>query len=648
MATPSPGESHDAQPATGTSAEVTEAPYGTWQSPVSAESLVDQVVRLGQLQVPPGGKGRDVYWVESRPADGGREVIVRHRGGEVSDVIPPGLYARTRVHEYGGRCYAVHGETVVFSNWSDQRLWVVEPGADPRPLTAEPNVPGGARFADPVFNADGTLVFCVRERHVGEGEALNDLVALTVTGDGGAPVVVAEGHDFYAAPRVSPQGDRLCWVTWDHPDMPWDSTRLWVADLDTRGGLSQVRLVAGGPGESVTQPRWSPSGVLHYVSDRSGWWNIYDETGEPLCRMDAEFGRPDWVFGASTYGFTPEGGLVAVWESGGVHHLGRIGEGHVTEIPTPWSYFTAVEIAARDVMAIAASAVEPAAVVRIEADGSTETIRRSQEQTLERADISVPEHIRFPTGSGDFAFALVHRPANSRFRGPGDERPPVVVLIHGGPTSSALPVFDRFTQYWTTRGFVVANINYRGSTGYGRAYREKLNGNWGVSDVEDCAAAVEWLDKEGWADGARAVIRGGSAGGFTTLAALAFTDRFACGASLYGVGDVELLARHTHKFEARYLDSLIGPWPEEDEEYRRRSPIHNLDRFDRPVILFQGSEDAVVPPDQSRLMFERLTARGVDVEYVEYEGEQHGFRRAETIIDVATRELAFYRRVLGL
>lgn len=622
--------------------EVEQAPYGTWHSPVSPEALVEHVVRLGQLQV----SGDDVYWVESRPSESGREVIVRHRDGDAHDVIPAGFSARTRVHEYGGRCYAARGDTVVFSNWADQRLWVTSQGGQPQPLTPESKAAGSVRFADPVFSRDGSLVICVREQHLAGGKVVNDLVAIPM--DGGTPIVLAEGHDFYSAPRVSPDGGRLCWITWDLPDMPWDSTQLWVAGLSPRGELSEPALVAGGDGESVTQPRWSPAGRLHYVSDRSGWWNLYDEDGKPLCEMQAEFGRPDWVFGASTYTFAPDGDLFAVWESDGVDHLGDVHGGRAVETRTSFSYFAGIAATDDCVIAIAASPLEPPSVVRLAEDASFTTLRRSQEQLLHRGDVSVPHHVRFPTGDGDAAFALVHLPVNSCYVGPEGERPPVVVLIHGGPTSSALPVFDLFIQFWTTRGFAVANINYRGSSGYGRAYRDKLKGNWGVSDIEDCAAAVAWLDTQGWVDGKRAVIRGGSAGGFTTLAAIAFTDAFAAGASLYGVADLELLAKDTHKFESRYLDSLVGPWPETEDEYRRRSPIHNLDRFDRPVILFQGSEDAVVPPEQSRLMFEELTASGVPVEYVEFEGEQHGFRRADTIVAVATKELDFYRRVLGL
>jgi dipeptidyl aminopeptidase/acylaminoacyl peptidase len=619
-----------------------EAPYGTWESQITPERLVEQVVRLGQLQV----HGDDIYWVESRPSDGGRQVIVRWRAGQTQDVIPPGFYARTQVHEYGGRCYAVSGKTVVFSNWSDQRLWVTD-GGEPRALTGEPERGRAVRFADPVFSRDGLRLYCVRERHRDSSDVVNDLVSLVLEG-GGPPRVVAEGHDFYAAPRVSPSGDRICWVTWDLPDMPWDSTNLWVAGLAPDGQVSEPTIVAGGPGESVTQPRWSPEGVLHYVSDRSGWWNIYDEGGRSLCAMDAEFGRPDWVFGVSSYGFRPDGELIAVWESGGGHHLGRVREGRATEMTSPFNYLSAIEVTGAAVVAIAASPTDPPAVVRFRDGGSADVLRRSHEQVLDTRAVSVPRHVRFATGDAEHAYALVYLPVNPRFVAPAGERPPVVVVIHGGPTSSSVPVFDRSIQYWTSRGFAVADVDYRGSTGYGRAFRDRLRGGWGITDVEDCASVVAWLDAQGLVDAGRAVIRGGSAGGFTTLAALAFTDAFAAGASHFGVADLESLARHTHKFESHYLDSLIGRWPDEEEEYRRRSPIHNLDRFSRPLILFQGAEDAVVPAEQSRMMFDALKERGVEVEYIEFEGEQHGFRKAETIIEVATRELEFFRRVLGL
>lgn len=621
------------------------ARYGTWESPVTPERLVESVVRLSQVQV----DGDTVHWVESRPAEGGREVIVSARPGEPPhDAIPADFSARTRVHEYGGRCYAVRGSRMVFSNWTDQRMWLLDGQSFPVPITPETAEAGSDRYADPIFTSDGKWVICVRERHLPSGEVINDLVAVATDGRV-EPRVLAEGHDFYSAPRVSPDATRLAWLTWDLPDMPWDSTVLWAATLDGDCEIGVAEPVAGGPGESITQPRWSPSGVLHYVSDRSGWWNLYDEEGTPLCALDAEFGRPDWTFGASTYVFLDDGTIVAVWGSGGIEHAGVINDGRAEQGPFSFSYYASLAARGSSVFAIAASPGEASAVVALDLRAATgEVLRRSQEAFLDPPAVSVPQPLEFPTGGGETAHMLLYLPASAGFVGPEDERPPVVVEIHGGPTGQAVPAFDRSVQYWTSRGFAVADINYRGSSGFGRAYRDLLRDRWGIADVQDCCKAIEWLDEQGVVDGGRALIRGGSAGGFTTLAAMAFTETFSAGASFYGVADLELLARDTHKFESRYLDSLVGPWPETAEEYRRRSPIHHVDGINKPLVLFQGSEDRVVPPEQSRLMYEALRARGIPVEYYEFEGEQHGFRKAETVMAVARAELEFYVRVLGL
>ena len=621
------------------------APYGTWESPVTPERLVEAVVRLSQVVA----DGDCVYWVESRPAEEGRDVVVRARAGQQpQDAIPAEFSARTRVHEYGGRCYAVSGNRLVFSSWTDQRLWLRDGTSSPEPITPGDSEAGSHRYADPVFNSDGSLVICVRERHLPSGEVINDLVAVPTDGSFN-PRVLAEGHDFYSAPRISPDGGRLAWLTWDLPDMPWDSTVLWAASLSGECEVGMPVRVAGGPGESITQPRWSPAGVLHYVSDRTGWWNLYEEDGTALCPMEAEFGRPDWTFGASTYVFLDDGTLVAVWGCGGIDRAGVVKAGRVEEMAFPFSYYASLAASGDSVVAIAASPGEASTLVRLDLQaGVIDVLRRSQEPFLEPEAVSVPTPVAFPTDHGEMAHLLLYLPVSAGFAGPDEELPPVVVVIHGGPTSQAVPAFDRGVQYWTSRGFAVADINYRGSSGFGRAYRDLLRDSWGIADVEDCCRAIEWLDEHGLVDGTRALIRGGSAGGFTTLAAMAFTQTFAGGASLYGVADLELLARDTHKFESRYLDSLVGPWPEAADEYRRRSPIHHVDGIDKPLILFQGSEDMVVPPEQSRLMYEALRGRGVPVEYVEFDGEQHGFRKAETVMAVARAELDFYLRVLGV
>jgi dipeptidyl aminopeptidase/acylaminoacyl peptidase len=624
---------------------VTVAPYGTWRSPLSAAALVEQAVRLSQLQP----VGYRVYWNEGRPAEAGRQVIMSWQpGGAPVEEIPAGFSARTQVHEYGGRCYAVHGDTVVFSNWDDQRLWKCRAGADPVALTFAPEARRAHRYADPVITPDGRWVICVHEHHRSDAEVDNDLVAVALDAvTPGEPVsTLVSGHDFFSTPRLAPDGARLAWLSWDHPHMPWDQTQLWVAGFDD-GRIREPRLVAGNPGESITQPRWSASGVLHYVSDRTGWWNLYDETGAALCPLDAEFGQPDWVFGSATYGFLPDNRLVAIWKQNGRDHLGYVAGGRAAAQELPFSSYSELQPAPDGVVALAASATLPPAIVRLDASGEISVLRHSQEVRMENAAISTPDAVEFPTADGEVAHAFIYPPRNPTFVGPDDERPPVVVMIHGGPTGNTAAVFNPLVQYWTTRGFMVADVDYRGSTGYGTAYRRRLNGQWGVVDVEDCGHVVRWLAGEGRADGNRAVIRGGSAGGFTTLAALAFTDVFSAGASLFGVADLELLARDTHKFESRYLDGLVGPWPEAAAVYKRRSPIHHVDGISRPLILFQGLEDAVVPPAQSQLMYDALRARGVPVAYLTFPGEQHGFRQAATIIAVAEAELAFYGRVFG-
>jgi dipeptidyl aminopeptidase/acylaminoacyl peptidase len=625
---------------------VTVHPYGTWRSPISAAALVEQAVRLSQLQV----DGERVYWNEGRPAEAGRQVIVSATPVAAPvEEIPAGFSARTQVHEYGGRCYAWHGETLVFANWEDQRLWRRRPGEEPVAITPPSDSPRAHRYADPVITPDGRWVICVHEHHRADGAVDNDLVVVALdppVPDQPVRQLVA-GHDFFSAPRLAPGGSRLAWISWDHPHMPWDQTQLWVADLDPEARLGAPTLVAGGAGESITQPRWSPADVLHYVSDRTGWWNLYDHSGAALCPMDAEFGGPDWVFGAATYAFLPGGALAAIWTENGRDQLGLIAGGRAEPQDLPFSSYSELQPIPGGVVVLAGSATRPMSVVRLDLAGTVEVLRPSREVQIAAPAISTPDAVEFPAGAGEVAHAFVYPPRHPDFRGPDSETPPLIVIIHGGPTSRTVAVFDPLVQFWTTRGFTVADVNYRGSSGYGTAYRRRLNGQWGVFDVQDCASVVRWLASQGRIDGGRAVIRGGSAGGFTALAALAFTDVFAAGASLYGVADLELLARDTHKFESHYMDGLVGPWPEAAAVYERRSPIHHVTEIACPLILFQGLEDAVVPPAQSQLMYDALRTRGVPVAYMAFAGEQHGFRQAATIIAVAEAELAFYGRVFG-
>jgi dipeptidyl aminopeptidase/acylaminoacyl peptidase len=629
----------------------TVAPFGSWSSPVTAELLTEGTVRLSELWV----SGDEVWWLESRPAEAGRQVVVRRSpDGSGTDLVPEGSSARTRVHEYGGGSYAVTGRGLVFSNFEDQRLWVVgADGGEARPITPEPPEPAAWRYADArAVPGTGWLV-AVRERHHGlrATDVENDLVAVPLAG--GEPLALAGGRDFYAAPRPSPDGKRLAWLTWDHPNMPWDGTELWVAELhagEDRPSLTGARRMAGGSDESVSQPRWRPDGRLHWVSDRTGWWNLYaEDAADPLVPRSAEFSGPDWVFGQSTYAFLADGRLVATWSEGGSDHLGVLdpATGELDELSVPFTHVSALQPSGRGVVAITASPVDPAAVVVIGLDGSTEVLRASRDTDLDPAWISRPEALTFPTTDGATAHALWYPPANPEYEGPPGERPPLVVMSHGGPTSSTPASLNLGVQFWTTRGIGVVDVDYRGSTGYGREYRRALDGRWGEVDVDDCVAAARYLVDRGDVDGGRLAIRGGSAGGFTTLCALTFRDVFAAGASLYGVADLAALAAETHKFESRYLDRLVGPWPEAADRYRERSPLHSAERLSCPVILLQGAEDKVVPPAQAEVMVEALRAKGLPFAYVSFEGEQHGFRRAETIRRAAEVELSFYGQVLG-
>jgi dipeptidyl aminopeptidase/acylaminoacyl peptidase len=628
------------------------APYGTWASPISAELVAAGGVSLDEVRV----GGERVYWVEGRPLEGGRQVICSAGpgGGGVEDVTGKGVNARTRVHEYGGGSYALGGDALFFSNYADQRLYRHDPGsATPRPITPEPPAPAAHRYADACPTPDGRLLVCVRERHH-DGEVVNELVAVPADG-AGEPVVLAGGRDFYASPRVSPDGRRLAWLEWDHPNMPWDGTELRLAELAGGALAGDPVTVAGGPEESVVQPEWSPGGVLHLVSDRTGWWNLYRvaaERGlEALAPAEEEFGAPHWVFGMSTYAFLPGGRIACIHGRGPMQRLGVLEpDGILTDLELPFTSFYPPHLrAAGDRLAcIAGSPTDAPAVVVIDpADGGVEVLRSSEDEALDPGYLSVPEPVEFPTEGGRTAHALYYPPANRDARGPEGERPPLVVASHGGPTSGVVSDLHVSYQFFTSRGIAVVDVDYGGSTGYGRAYRRRLDGQWGIVDVDDCVAAARYLAGRGDVDPARLAIRGGSAGGYTTLCALTFRDDFAAGASYYGVADVAALARDTHKFEARYLDRLIGPWPEAEPLYRERSPIHHTHRLSCPVILLQGLEDEVVPPAQAEMMAAALDAKGIPHAYLPFPGEQHGFRQAAHIRRALEAELYFYSRVFG-
>lgn len=626
-------------------AEPTVAPYGGWGSPITSDLIVSRHVRLGQIVL----EGGTTYWVETRPAEEGRNAIVRKAPSSgAEDVVSAPYNAHTRVHEYGGGGFTAHEGTVYFANFRDQRLYTTRGGRKPRPITPR----GKTRYADLEVDARHGRLLCVREDHSSRShEAVTTLVAVPFAGR--PQEVLVEGNNFYAAPRLNPAGDALAWMTWNHPLMPWDGTELWWAPVEADGGLGEAHLVTGGTEEAICQPVWSPDGILHFVSDRSGWWNLYrweDGEARPLYPMEAEFGRPHWVFGISTYGFLTPDRLVCAYHRQGRWHLAwlDLGEGRLREVETPFTEIGPSLQAAKDrVVFLGGSATHPLSVVELDpATGAVRVLRRSLDLDRDERYLSTPKFISFPTEEGE-AHAHFYPPRNADFRGPPGERPPLLVTVHGGPTSMARTSLDLATHYWTSRGLAVVDVDYGGSVGYGRAYRRRLRGRWGVVDVQDCAAAARHLVQAGAVDGERLAIRGGSAGGFTTLAALANLRLFHAGASYYGVSDLEALARDTHKFESRYLDGLVGPYPEAKEVYEARSPLHHADRITAALILFQGQEDPVVPPDQSESMVRVLRERGVPVAYVPFKGEMHGFRRGESIKKALEVELSFYARVFG-
>ncbi len=623
------------------------APYGCWKSPITTALIVSGAVGLGQIAL----DGDDVYWVEMRPAEGGRMVIVRRSADGATVDVTPGPYSvRTRVHEYGGGAFLVADGVVFFSNFADQRLYRQDPGAEPRAITRD----AALRYADGVFDAGRGRIICVREDHTVEGEPVNAIVAVDVEGANPQETLFA-GSDFCAAPRLNPGGTSLAWLSWNHPNMPWDGTTLLVADFDASGRLGEGQAVAGSPDESVLQPLWAPDGELYFVSDRSGWWNLYRwRNGEvqSVLEIEAEFARPQWVFDPASYGFLDDGRIVCSYVQRGVWNIGVIDveAATLTRLDLPYSEMGRGELRASGerVVFSAAAPDRPMSLLSLDIkSGATETLQQAHTLEVDTAYLSAPEPVEFDTTDGRTAHAFYYPPRNPDFVAPQGEKPPLLVKSHGGPTAAASTALDLGIQFWTSRGFGVVDVNYGGSTGYGTEFRRRLNGAWGIVDVDDCANAARFLAARGDADPDRLAIDGGSAGGYTTLAALTFRDVFKAGASYYGVSDLEALAKETHKFESRYLDSLVGPYPERRDLYVERSPINHTELLSCPLLLLQGLEDQIVPPNQAEMMFEAVRDKGLPTAYVAFEGEQHGFRRSENIERALEAELYFYSRVFG-
>jgi len=626
-------------------------PYGTWPATLGADLVAGASdPRYGNVDV---DRAR-VRWTEARAAEGGRVAVVESRGGQILDLTPPTANARTRAHEYGGGAVFYHGETVFYSDFSDGRLYRLDAaGAEPRPITPEPAVPHALRYADGVVTPDGAAVICVRERHA-DGDVVNELVSLPADGST-EPHVLVSGHDFFMAPRLDPAGLRLAWLSWDHPRMPWDGTELWLAQLGTTefGALDEPQLVAGGEQESVIDPQWSPGGALHYCSDRSGWWNLYRDGVAPVELEGAELGFPAWVFGLRSYAFLDDGRIACIVTRDAVQSLELLDpeRGTLESAGLEWTACSVGAFGAGGGRVVfgAASLTKPATLVAFDpATGREETLRRSLDIELDPASISTPRAIEFPTGDGGVAHAFYYPPASADWEGPEDELPPLQVICHGGPTAHSSPHFELETQFFTQRGIGVVDVNYRGSTGFGREYRRLLNGRWGEIDWQDCVSAARHLAAEGGADPERTWVEGGSAGGYVVLCALVFDPKaFAAGVSYFGVADAEALALHTHKFESRYLDSMIGPYPERQDLYRARSPVHFVDQLERPLLLLQGLDDEVVLPSQAEAMVEVLERKGIPYAYLAFEGEGHGFRKQENIRRSLEATLSFIGQVFG-
>jgi dipeptidyl aminopeptidase/acylaminoacyl peptidase len=621
------------------------APYGSWPSPITSALLTSAGITFSELQF---SNGR-LYRLESRPDEAGRVVLISNS----TDVTPKPFNVRTRVHEYGGGAYFLHGDTVFFTNFADQRLYRRDPDGEPKPITPAPPAPASLRHADGRVTPDGRTIICVRERHEQGREAINEIIALPADGSG-EPRIILSGYDFYSFPRVSPDCRRLAWTCWRHPQMPWDATELWVGDLSADGTVTNRRQVAGGNAESIFQPAWNADGTLFFISDATGWWNLYaEQNGKvvPIFEVEAEVGLPQWLFGYSRYAFLSGDRLACIYSKDGLDYLAVVDttSKNVHVLKVPYTTMSYIESDGADTLyLVGASPSKAPEVVTVEVVSErTRTLKRSLDVAIDPEHFSEPEPIEFPTSNESTAFALFYPPKNRDVMGPTEERPPLIVFSHGGPTGATTSALRLAVQYWTTRGFSIVDVNYGGSTGYGRPYRERLKGNWGIVDVEDCINAARYLETRGDVDGKRMAIRGGSAGGYTTLCALVFHNIFGAGASYFGVADLTALAQDTHKFESRYEDGLVGPYPEAAELYRERSPVNFADRLSCPVILLQGLEDKVVPPSQAEIMIKALRAKRLPFAYLAFPSEGHGFREAANIQRSIEAEFYFYSRIFG-
>lgn len=618
------------------------APYGSWKSPLTADNIVQKAIGFGKLAIDQDA----FYWLERRPQEKGRGTIMRRRHGIIDELVPEPYNVRTRVHEYGGGDYTVSRGIVYFSNFTDQQLYKVENNAITK-LTNQNHF----LYADAVVDEQNNQLICIREdRTTSAIQAINTVVAIDLTD--GKETILVEGNDFYSSPRISPDGKSLCYLTWNHPDMPWDGTELWTCDL-LKKKIDNRTLVAGSRTESIVQPEWSPDNVLYYLSDKTNWWNLYRHNGkkeEPIVVIDAELGTPQWIFGISRFGFSRNYGCVFFYKHKGALHFCTVdcGTKKIIEHPVPFTSIGELHVTDADCYLHVGYRHKSSEIVHYNLKSrTTETIKASSTIQMDQTYLSPVEEIAYPTTGGQIAYAYYYPPKNEDYIAPENEKPPLFVHVHGGPTAATGDALDLSLQYYTSRGFAVVDVNYRGSTGYGRRYREALKGMWGVVDIDDCVAAVAYVIRDKGVDPERVAISGGSAGGYTVLGAITFRNIFTAGASYFGISDLELLAKEIHKFESRYLESLVAPYPQEKKVYEQRSPIHYTDWISKPVIFLQGLEDLIVPPNQAERMVDALRSKGIPVAYIAFEGEQHGFRQGKNIKKALESEYYFYSKLFS-
>jgi len=618
-------------------------PYGEWRSPITADLIVAGGVSLGGLKA----AGQNLYWLEGRPQQKGRTVLIqRQPDGRQQDLTPPPFNVRSRVHEYGGGAYEVTPQQVFFSNFADNRIYTLWP--TPEPLTQD----SSQRFSDFCWDAQGDRLIAVCEEHDPSGqEPRNFLAAIDLKNGAVTPLV--QGSDFYSSPRLSPNGRQLVWMSWQHPHLPWQQTQLWLADLEATGELTHQRCIAGGQGpEALNEPRWSPAGDLYFVGEHQGWWNLFvhrDGQRQLVYPLPAEFTAPHWVFGLSSYVFVGED-IFCTYNQDGCWYLAQLDPttSSLRTLELAYTNFSDLTSEGNHLYCLAGSTYQSTLVLAIGCQTLTTTVlKESNSVPVDQAYFSSPQALTFPTAGGLEAHGWYYPPHNPDYQAPCGSLPPLLVKSHGGPTAQASNALNLKIQYWTSRGFGYLDVNYGGSTGYGRAYRQRLAGQWGVVDVEDCLAGAQYLVDQGLVNPFNLAITGGSAGGYTTLAALTFHKLFKAGASHYGVGDLAALATDTHKFECHYLDWLIGPYPLAQELYQRRSPLFHAHQLNCPVIFFQGLQDKVVPPHQAEAMAAALKNKGIPVAYVVFPEEGHGFRQAANIKRALEEEFYFYAQVFN-